>query len=416
LLRCTLRAGGAFVRYHATVIRCSHRLAWDAAPNAHALLLDELRGAGARLIDLTISNPTRAGIPYPDDAIARALADPRAARYEPSPQGLREARGAIAARYAEAGLAVDADDLVLTASTSEAYALVFKLLCDPGDCVLVPQPSYPLFDYLAALEAVRAVPYRLGFDGRFFLDLAALQHALDLAGDRARAILLVSPNNPTGGFLHEAEREGLAALAAERGLALVSDEVFGDYAFDELRGAALRRGAWLGGDPSATCFTLDGISKSLGLPQLKLGWIHVGGPAADRAALRARLELVADTYLSVGAPVQLALPSLLGLRGTIGGAIRGRCRRNLAALQQATRGSAASVLPAEGGWYACVRLPATRSDEAWALELLAEDGVVVQPGYFYDFPESLCVAVVSLLPDEVAFADAAARITRRAGG
>ena len=392
-------------------IRTSRRLDWQARPNALSLLLDEKRAAGAPILDLTVSNPTRVGIAYPAEAIARALGDPRAASYEPTPQGLPEARAAVADYYATCGLTVSPEDLILTASTSEAYSFLFKLLCDPGDVVLVPHPSYPLFEYLASLETVRLVPYPLGFDGHWFVDFDALQKAIDDSGGRARAILLVNPNNPTGSFLKREERWRLSELSAARNLPLIVDEVFADYGFDTPDRP--RRVASLIDEERATCFSLSGLSKVVGLPQLKLGWIHVGGPRAERAALLGRLELVADTYLSVGAPVQLAARALLGMRDTVGAAIAARTKRNLAALQQIVTDTALQVLPVEGGWYATVRLPAIRTDEQWALELLRGDGVLVQPGYFYDFDGRAPHVVVSLLPEPAVFDDGAARMVAR---
>jgi aspartate/methionine/tyrosine aminotransferase len=391
------------------MIRFSRRLAWGAAENALALLLDEKRASGAPLLDLTESNPTRVGLPYPDEDLLAALTDPRALRYEPTPKGLATARRAIADYYRgrDATHEVDTDDLLLTASTSEAYAWLFKLLADPGDAVLVPHPSYPLFDFLAALESVRLAPYPLAYDGAWYLDLAALQQAID-DEPAARAIIVVNPNNPTGSFLKRDERAALAALAAERGLAILADEVFADFAFapDPARVDSLVD------ERDALCFTLSGISKVLGLPQMKLGWIHVAGPAAERAEARARLELIADTYLSVSAPVQHALPSLLSMRARMHAAIAGRVARNHAALRDAVAGSACQALHAEGGWCAVLRLPATRSDERWALDLLASDDVLVQPGYFYDF-RGEAYLVVSLLPEPAGFDEGLRRIVAR---
>lgn len=395
-------------------MRYSRRLDWAAPPNTLASLLDEKRAANAKLLDLTVSNPTRVGLPYPTDAIARALADPRAATYDPTPQGLPEARRAVADYYAAHGDEVNPEHLLLTASTSEAYALLFKLLCDPGDCVLVPRPSYPLFDFLSALEGVALADYPLSFDGAWHLDRAALEDALDRAEaahpGRVRALLAVSPNNPTGSFLKRDERALLASLCRERDLALIVDEVFADYAF----APDPRRAPSMVSEREALCFTLSGCSKVLGLPQLKLGWVHVSGPDEERGRALARLELVADTYLSVGASAQLALPALLPLRDEIGGAILARCRQNLATLRERTMGTACQALPVEGGWYATLRLPAVQSDEAWALSLLAHDDVLVQPGYFYDLPSEAHV-VVSLLCDPASFEEGLRRLLARAG-
>ena len=401
-------------------MRCSGRLRWDSPPNALARLLDERRarsGAGPRF-DLTESNPTRATLPYPDAAIVAALTAGLGPSlvYRPDPQGLPEAREAVADYYRSRGAAVDAADLLLCASTSEAYALLFKLLCDPGDVVLVPAPSYPLFDFLAALESVRLVPYPLAYDGEWHIDGAGLAQVIaGIAADastrgRLRALVVVSPNNPTGSFLKRGERDRLVDLARLHDFALIADEVFADYALAP--DPTGERVATLAAEREVLTFSLSGISKVLGLPQLKLGWIVVGGPEAERARALCRLELVADTYLSVGAPVQLAARGLFALRPAIHGAITARTTANLTALRGATRDTACEVLRAEGGWSAVVRVPATRTDEAWALALLEGDDVLVQPGYFYDFVRGAYL-VVSLLAPEAIFDEGARRLVAR---
>ncbi len=385
-------------------MRTSRRLAWNEPGNPLAAREAIRRAAGAPLVDLTLTNPTRAGLDYPAEAIAQALADPRAAAYDPAPLGLAAARAAVAAAYAEAGAAVGPDRVALTASSSESYGLLFKLLCDPGDVVLVPAPSYPLFDLLARLEGIVPRPYRLAFDGAWHVDW----RTVDVEG--ARAIVVVSPNNPTGSFLTTGDLARLEAL----GLPLVVDEVFGAYPLapprDAVRtivGQPLRR-------PLAVpSFALGGLSKSCGLPQLKLGWIAVGGPEAEARTLLEGLELVADTYLSVGAPVQHALPRLLALGAGIRAQIAGRVRRNREALAAAVgRDSPCTLLPAEAGWSAILRLPAVRSDEAWALTLLDEDDLLVQPGYFYDLELPACL-VLSLLPAPDLFDEGIRRLAAR---
>lgn len=346
---------------------------------------------GAALLDLTESNPTRVGLPYPADALLQALAPPELARYEPAPRGLPSARAAVAARHGCAP-----DDVLLTASTSEAYSYLFKALCDPGDAVLAPQPSYPLFDYLAALEGVELVTYPLRYDGAWHIDLPALEQAL-AAAPRARAILVVSPNNPTGSYLTRDELARLAALAAARGLVLVADEVFAEYPADDA--AAPARVTCLAAETPVLGFSLGGLSKSAGLPQLKLGWIVAGGPAADRAAALERLELVADSYLSVATPVMLAAPRLLELGDRVRAAILARVRANRAWLhERLPRGGAVEPLPAEGGWTATLRFPATRTDEELALAALRDHDVVAHPGYFFDYPRGTYL-IVSLLPE-----------------
>ncbi|HEX6736656.1 MAG TPA: pyridoxal phosphate-dependent aminotransferase [Vicinamibacteria bacterium] len=379
----------------------SGRTAWDLTPNHLASLVDEQRRAGRELIDLTETNPTRAGFTAPADVLA-LLADPAGLHYDPQPAGLPAARQAVAADFARRGTTVAPEDLVLTASSSEAYALLFKLLADPGDQVLVPRPSYPLFDYLARLESVEAVPYALAYDGEWHLPRHAVEAALT---ERARAVVVVSPNNPTGSFLKRDEAAGLAELCARRGLALIADEVFADY---PLRPDP-RRAASLAAESAALSFALGGLSKSCGLPQLKLGWIAVGGPGAQRAAALARLEVIADTYLSVNTPVQVAAPRLLARAAELRAPIAERVRANLVHLRAALAGSAGTVLDAEGGWSAVVQVPATRSEEAWAAELLEREGVRVHPGFFFDFPGEAFL-VVSLLTPPAAFQEGIARL------
>jgi aspartate/methionine/tyrosine aminotransferase len=386
------------------VIRWSRRLWWNEPENA---LAKALRARREPFVDLTESNPTRAGLsPAIDPGV---LCDARALRYEPHAKGLRAAREAVAAYYAESrGAAVDPERIVLTASTSEAYAFVFKLLCDPGDEVLVPEPSYPLFAYLTSLEGVSIAPYPLRWDGEWHLDAEALARA---ATPRTRAVLAVSPGNPTGAYLKIDELERLAKLCAERGCALVSDEVFADFP----RKPDARRVATTASHASALTFTLSGLSKLCGLPQLKLGWCVVSGPPGEADEATARLELIADQYLSVGAPVQHAAPALLASRHDFQRRVLDRVRANLLALARARPAAAAwDVLPAEAGWSAILSVPAARGEEELALSLLRE-GVLVHPGYFFDFPRGSHL-VVSLLAPEGDFARAAAGLARVLGG
>lgn len=380
------------------------RIPFEQGENALTSALAARRASGLPVLDLTESNPTQAGLLH-DPQLLQSLADPRALLYLPESKGLLLAREAIAAYYAESrGAAVDPERIVLTASTSEAYALLFKLLCDPGDTVLVPLPSYPLFDYLAALEGVRTVRYPLRWDGEWHLDLAALRALFALA--RPRALLVVSPGNPTGAFLKRDERAALAELCAQSGCALISDEVFADFS----RAPDVRRVETVAAFDDVDAFALSGLSKVAGLPQLKLGWCVATGPGAERNV--ARLELIADTYLSVGTPVQLALPPLLAARHPFQRRLRARLEKNRAALLAARSPSAPwDVLPCEGGWSAILSVPRSRSEEDQALALLA-DGVLVHPGYFFDFPEGAHL-VVSLLPEERAFAAAAEILSRQ---
>ncbi len=395
----------------------SHRTARSLAPNALARLLEAKRAAGARVLDLTASNPTRCGLPYPGEAILAALARPEALVYAPDPRGAWTAREAVARYYAARGAAVDPARVVLTASTSEAYAFLFTVLCDPGDAVLVPAPSYPLLDHLAALSPVRAAPYPVRFDGDDWrIDLDALARA---AHDepRARAVAVVSPNNPTGSFLRRREARALVRLCAERDLALIADEVFADFAYgpDPERAETMAGGlADLPPGDAPLAFALNGLSKVAGLPQLKLGWLVASGPTARVETALERLDLVADTFLSVSTPVQAALPALLDLAPAIHRAILDRVTGNRARL--AARLGPASpcrLLPAEGGWYAVLQVPRGAGEEALVLALLDQDDVLVHPGYFFDFPSEAYV-VLSLLPEPDLFEEATRRLLARA--
>ena len=365
-------------------------------------LAREAARAARPLLDLTEGNPTRAGLSPTYEALAPLLSHIDLAGYAPEPFGLPSARTAVAHALAEQGLSVCGDDVLLTASTSEAYGYLFKLLCDPGDAVLVPTPSYPLFDVLAQLEQVRLIPYHLSYDGEWHLDSAALEAARDAS---TRAIVVVHPNNPTGSFL---KRDELAALAA-LGLPIISDEVFADYALDQ---DARRAVSALEAQDRVPVFRLGGLSKSCALPQLKLAWTVIAGPAALKAEARARLEHMADAYLSPGVAVQLALPGLLATRQHTQARILTRVRENRALLSAGLSDSAASVLRIEGGWYAIVRLPMLMNDEDWALCLLERDSVLTQPGYYYDLQQGAYL-IVSLISESTVMREAVARIAAR---
>lgn len=378
----------------------SRRTAWSAVPNRIAEVLEERRRSGRPVLDLTESNPTQVGLRMPEAEVCAALADGRALRYEPTPFGHAAACAAVAAYH---GGAVPPEHILLTASTSEAYALLFKLLCDPGDRVLVPVPSYPLFEYLAGLENVESVPYPCAWeDDGWFVDFAALEQRLD---DRTRALLAVSPNNPTGAMLRREEADRLLALCRDRGLALIADEVFADHVFTD----APSRVRSLAGRDEALLFVLGGLSKTCLLPQLKAAWIAASGPAGLLDEALARLEIVADTYLSVNTPVQLALPRLLALRDLIRPRLVARLMANRHTLERALRGSAATPLPIDGGWSAVVRVPRHPGEEERTLRLLTRHGLRVHPGFFFDFP-SEAFLVVSLLGPEDEFARGAAII------
>jgi len=385
----------------------SPRLPLNLEPNALARLVQAKRRAGASIVDLTQANPTRAGFSYPADLLA-PLADARALDYDPQPLGLWAGRAAAAADFRRRGIILSADRVALTSSTSEAYALLFKLLCDAGDHVLVPQPSYPLFEHLTHMESVIAVPYSLEYHGAWRIDLDSVRAA---AGDRARAILIVSPNNPTGSFLHRDDLAGLAELAVERNLPLIGDEVFADYRLDPSPASTHVLAA-----TEALTFSLGGLSKSAGLPQLKLGWIGFGGPSAKVDEALAAFEIVADTYLSVSTPVQAAAAELIERGASIRAQILARVQRNLASLRtQAASFPAAAVLTVEGGWSAVVQVPSVASEEALVLDLLDQDGILVHPGYFFDFPREAFI-VVSLLVEPPAFDQAMARVLPRVAG
>jgi aspartate/methionine/tyrosine aminotransferase len=378
----------------------SRRTAWSVAPNRIASALEARRRAGRPVLDLTETNPTKVGLPMPEAEIRAALADARALRYEPTPFGHAAARAAVSAYH---GSAVPPEHVLLTASTSEAYALLFKLLGDPGDRILVPVPSYPLFEYLAGLEDVETMPYPCAWeDDGWFVDFATLEEQVD---DRTRALLVVSPNNPTGAMLRPEEADRLLALCRDRALELIADEVFADYVFRD----ASTRVRSLAGRDQALVFVLGGLSKTCLLPQLKVAWIGASGPTALRDQALTRLEVVADTYLSVNTPVQLALPRLLALRDAIRAPLMARLRANRARLERALTGSAATALPTDGGWSAVVRVPREPGEEERVLRLLTRHGLRVHPGFFFDFPGEAFL-VVSLLGPEDEFARGAAML------
>ena len=376
------------------------RTGWALAPNRFSTVLDRHRASGREALDLTESNPTRCGFAY-DQSLLSALVDERGLAYDPHPKGLRAARDAVCGYYRQRGAEADPEHVILTASTSEGYSFIFRLLCDPGDEVLVPAPSYPLFEFLASIQDVKLISYPLLYDHGWQLDLHSLAGAVTA---RTRAILVVHPNNPTGSFVKPVEMELLDALCRERRLALVADEVFLDYAHD---GAARSSFA---SPRQALTFTLSGISKICALPQMKLAWIVTGGaPELAREAL-ARLEVIADTYLSVGTPVQHALPELLAQRDGIERQVKERVAANLAELdRQLAAQESVRRLEVEGGWYVVLRVPATRSDEELAIALLDEQSVVVHPGHFYDFFGEGYLVVSLITPAEV-FAQGVSRV------
>ena len=366
----------------------SHRLSWDSHPNAISLLLARKKAEGAEILDLTESNPTQAGILYPEAEILAGFQNPAILTYGPDSAGLLSARNLIANAFH-----LDPATLILTSSTSEAYTWIFKLLCDPGDSVLVPQPSYPLFDYLAALENVGVIHYPLSYHGAWSIDIDTIRERIT---NRTRAIVVVNPNNPTGSYVSGGELAALAEICREYDLAIISDEVFAPFSF-----APDRLFTPIASATGVTAFSLNGLSKLIGMPQMKLGWIQTNNPAAHN-----RLELIADTYLSVGTPVQYALPALLNTRHRIQDQIRKRLAVNLAELQR-------TFLPraVEGGWYAVLQVSQIRSEEEWVLGLLEQHNVLVQPGYFYDFL-SEAFLILSLLTLPETFREGLRRLTQ----
>jgi aspartate/methionine/tyrosine aminotransferase len=383
----------------------SSRVPEELASNRLSQLRQRLDREEVAVFDLTQSNPTRIAEAYPEDVLL-PLSDPRGRQYAPDAFGSMAAREAVAGIYVRQRTPVPARRIILTASTSEAYALLFKLLCDPGDAVLVPRPSYPLFDLLTRLEAVEVQPYRLEYHGVWSIDRASVEAAIT---SRTRALLVVSPNNPTGSMLRDADREWLCELCAAKGLAIVSDEVFSDYPLAPRPDAVS-----LAAEPRALTFVLGGLSKSAGLPQVKLGWIAVSGPDAPVEDALARLEVICDTYLSVSTPVQLALPDLLKAGASVRAIIQARLRRNLACLRaRLAVYPGLSLLEPEGGWSAVLQVPAIQSEEALVLRILGDAHVLVHPGYFFDFDREAYL-VVSLLPDPEPFAAASLGQVHRA--
>lgn len=383
----------------------SSRLPKSLELNAVARAIAAKRRAGTAILDLTATNPTAAGLSYPP-ALLEPLADARALEYEPQALGAWPARAAVAADFRRRGTVISADRVALTSSTSEAYALLFKLLCDAGDAVLVPQPSYPLFEHLTQLESVTPVPYSLEYHGAWRIDVDSIAKA---ATDRVRAILIVSPNNPTGSFLHKDDLQAISSMAAQHRWAIIGDEVFADYPLDPAPHAVsvLSRADVL-------TLSLGGLSKSAGLPQLKLGWIGFGGPAAQVDEALAAYEVIADTYLSVSTPVQAAAAELIDAGTAIRAQILARIRRNLESLRSvAATHPSTNVLRVEGGWSAVVQIPQLRAEESLVLELLEKDDVLVHPGFFFDFAREAYL-VVSLLVEPDTFDRAVTRMLARA--
>jgi aspartate/methionine/tyrosine aminotransferase len=383
----------------------SRRTDWKLTPNRFTEVQRELRGAGKGLLDLTVSNPTRAGLHYDKESILNSLSRPEAMDYDPQPKGLASARESVAAYYREHGeFEVDPESLILTTSTSEGYSYVFRLLCNPDDEILVPKPSYPLFEFLADLEDVTLTPYPLIYDHGWQIDFPSLHEAVT---QRTRAVVVVHPNNPTGSYVSEEERKLLNSFCREHSLALIVDEVFLDYPHD----GAPRQSFAVNLD--VLTFTLSGLSKISGLPQMKLAWVTASGPEKVLAAALERLEVIADTYLSMNAPIQLAAGALLQQRKNVQPLLLDRVRANLAELDlQLARQKSSQRLQVEGGWYVILRVPVTQSDEDLAIDLLRKASVLVHPGHFYDFPSDGYL-IVSLLTLPSEFREGMKRLVER---
>jgi len=383
------------------------RTKWRLDPNQFAQALEAHRRAGKELLDLTVSNPTECGLVYPKQEILTALADPRALAYSPESKGLREAREAVAdyyrgrAGFAGPGECVDLERVVLTSGTSEGYSHIFRLLCEPGDEILVPAPSYPLFEFLADLADIRLVPYPLLYDHGWQIDFASLRATLT---SRSRTVLVVHPNNPTGSFVKPREAGELAEICAAREMAIVADEVFLDYTSGPETAPTFAL------HDAALTFTLSGLSKISLLPQMKLAWMVVNGPKALVHTAIERLEIIADTYLSPCTPVQLALSTFLALRSGAQAQLQRRISTNLEVLDGALRESKLLArLDREGGWYAVLRVPVTSSDEALTIALLERCSILVHPGHFFNFPRDGFL-VLSLITHEHQFREGAGRL------
>jgi alanine-synthesizing transaminase len=414
-------------------LKFSDRTNWKLARNQFTKALEEVRAGGARVLDLTVSNPTRAGLHFDERAILGALASPRAMDYDPQSKGLLQAREAVAGYYRSAHEIrdLDAERIVLTTSTSEGYSFVFRLLCNAGDELLVPKPSYPLFEFLADLEDVRLVPYPLIYDHGWQMDFPSLEKAVTA---RTRGVVVVHPNNPTGSFVQGGEVEMLNSFCREHELAVIADEVFLDYGLktsgakappqeEPNRSAESAappkseegdgRHRSFAGNQDVLTFALSGLSKIAALPQMKVAWVVTGGPRDLAGAAMERLEVIADTYLSMNAPVQWAVPALLGQRENIQRQLLERVQENLRELDRQLAGQkACQRLKVQGGWYAVLRVPVTRSDEELAIELVREQSVLVHPGHFYDFPSDGYL-VLSLITPRGEFAQGIGAVLKK---
>ena len=391
----------------------SERTNWRLAQNRLTRALEQVRANGAKILDLTASNPTRVGLEYDSRAILTALSSEQALDYDPQAKGLLAARRAVAGYYRDrsaggrdvaSNVSTDVERIILTTSTSEGYSYVFRLLCNTGDELLVPKPSYPLFEFLADLQDVKLVPYPLIYDHGWQMDFPSLEKAVT---ERTRGVVVVHPNNPTGSYVQAGEMASLNAFCRGHGLAVIADEVFLDYVLQDQRPASFA------GNRDVLTFTLSGLSKISALPQMKVAWIMTSGPPEVLDEALDRLEVIADTYLSMNAPIQWALPALLEQRHGVQRQLLERVKTNLTELdRQLASQKACQRLCVEGGWYAVLRIPVMRSDEDLVIELLREESVLIHPGHFYDFPSDGYL-VLSLIPPIEDFAEGIRRVVKR---
>ncbi|MBI3194152.1 MAG: pyridoxal phosphate-dependent aminotransferase [Ignavibacteriae bacterium] len=373
----------------------SNRTSWHCHPNTLSLLLEQKTKRGEKILDLIVSNPTGCGFLFPEEDLLAALSDSRSLKYEPNPRGMLSAREAIVRYYSEKHISIETSKIFLTASTSESYSLIFKLLCNAGEHVLVPRPSYPLFDYLSQVNDVHLRHYDLHYNDEWMLDIQSIRDAIN---PQTKAIVIINPHNPTGMFLKRHEFEAIKHIAREHSLALIVDEVFIDYAFESTQEIISTTE-----ESDVLTFTLNGISKSCGLPQMKLGWFVVTGSGLQVTETEERLEILCDTFLSVNTPVQVALPRLLQSGENIRQQICKRITTNYTFLQSLSHHhSLITTYQSDGGWYGILRAPQTQTDEEWAIELLEKRNVHLYPGYFFDF-QTEGNLVVSLLVEEDTF-------------
>lgn len=375
-------------------MKFAKRTDWSFETNQLTRTIDAMKAAGERILDLTVSNPTKCGITYPGLPILSAFDRKANLEYVPVAKGMEAAREAVRAHYARQGIRIDPRNVFLTASTSEAYSFVFRLLANPGDRMLFPRPSYPLFHFLAGINDVELDLYPLVYSERWGVDIGALTGLS--AG--ARGIILVHPNNPTGSCVQGSERDALTRLCRERGMPLIVDEVFLEYPLQNKEIVSFA------GHEDCLTFVMGGLSKTLGLPQMKLSWIILNGPADEVKEAAQRLEIIADTFLSANTPAQNALPEWLALFPEIRGGIWGRVTANHDMLREKLKGRTdVRLLDADGGWYAMLHWPAVTDEESFVLGLLKEKKIFVHPGYFFDCDEANGAhLVISLLtPPEI---------------